>query len=266
MKTTVIGISCLLIGFLAGLFVPVDRFSDEIIVEKKDVESPVAEPGFARADQGASTQSGDESESDQEMLEKNNTDPDSGRIGDTVVVPTALIAQLSKSGSSRNLEQSLIDPDGAIEQALQVTDREQARVQSSWQSTRQRIQELEVSASTVEEMEDLSVRITLPEMGSQMDSISDQFNQSVKEVLGKNRGGVFLAAKQIGQVLKKSAAERTYTIVAESPSEGEWRFNMTLESPAGRRVWVGDSIPDEIRHLTDVAGIFPSISELPDEE
>ena len=42
---------------------------------------------------------------------------------------------------------------------------------------------------------------------------------------------------------------------------------MSYESQAGRKVWVGDSIPDEIRHITDASKIDPEMNpELEDEE
>lgn len=36
---------------------------------------------------------------------------------------------------------------------------------------------------------------------------------------------------------------------------------MTLEDASGTRVWVGDRIPRELRHLADAADIFPTIRE-----
>jgi hypothetical protein len=41
---------------------------------------------------------------------------------------------------------------------------------------------------------------------------------------------------------------------------------MTLEGAGGHRVWVGNSIPDEIRHLTDAASIISSLEGPPEED
>jgi hypothetical protein len=263
MKTTILCGFCLLIGFLIGLLVPKNADKEQPDVAKLSSELPMDPSGSAQTTEATPVQliGGD---ADTNLPPEIQRPVVSYSNSATVVVTTDLIARLSQSGSSRNLGQALIDPDGAIEQALQISEQEQAQIQTSWESTKQGLKEQEVRASLIQEMEDMSVRITIPEMASQLDVISKQFNQSVQRTLGQNRGDVFLAAKQVDQALAKSSAERTYTIVAESPKEGEWRFNMTLESPAGRRVWVGESIPDEIRHLTDAAKIFPTISDLPE--
>ena len=44
-------------------------------------------------------------------------------------------------------------------------------------------------------------------------------------------------------------------LTPEETGDGSWRFHMVLEGPAGRRVWVGERVPDEIRHLAGDAYI-----------
>jgi hypothetical protein len=260
MRAIIVGIVCLILGFVLGVWLPIDSDTDE---DKNGLLLPISSGSGAIQ----SAQQVLPSVVDEGSSEESEISPE--RLGEViplgqVVVSTDLIEVLSTGEANRNLGQALLDPEGAIEQALQLSEQEQSQISTRWDETKRRIQELEVRSSKVEEMEDLSERITVPEMTQQLEAVGSQFRQSVRQALGPNRGDVFLASKQIDQVIKKSAKERTYTIVAESPKEGEWRFNMTLESPAGRRVWVGDSIPDEIRHLTDAAQIFPTIGDLPE--
>jgi hypothetical protein len=182
-----------------------------------------------------------------------------------LMVSSSLIGELSRKAGARTFGQELFEPDGVIEEALQVTNEEKAVIQTAWQDTRKGIRELEARASVSKELEDYSVQITVPDLSQAMQRVKSDFSASVQRVLGESRGDVFLAAKQVDQMIANSDGARTYTVAAEPVGEDGWRFRMTQEGPDGRRVWVGDSVPEEIRHLTDVARISPRIDALPDE-
>ena len=171
---------------------------------------------------------------------------------------------MSRKAGARSAGQALFERDGVIEEALQITNEEKAVVQTAWQNTQKGIRELEARASVSKELEDYSVQITVPDLTQGMTHLGSDFSSTVQQTLGLNRGNAFLAAKQIDQVVAQSGQERTYTVQAELVGQ-KWRFKMTQDGPGGRRVWVGESVPEEIRHLTDEAQISPRISELPEE-
>ena len=183
-----------------------------------------------------------------------------------VMVPSSLIEELSKSKGSSKLGQELFDRDGQVEEILTITDQEKAVVQTEWRSMRDRVRQLEAQSSSSEDLEDGTVKITVPSLVGQMGAMGEEFGVSVKRTLGENRGEVFLALKQVDQVFTPEDGERTYGVKVESTGNGSWRYHMTLEGASGRRVWVSDKVPDEIRHLTDAARIFPEIENTAVEE
>ncbi len=182
--------------------------------------------------------------------------PDSG-FGDSperlVVIPAALLAELSLAGGNRTLDQALFSQDGRIEELLRITDREKAGVQTAWRASRQKVRDLETASALREPLEDGSLRITLPDLSTARKRVGDQFGSSLKGILGENRGETFLATKQIGRVFEPTEGERTYLVSPEEIGDGRWRFRMTVEDAGGQRVWVGETIPNELRHLVGEA-------------
>ena len=185
---------------------------------------------------------------------------------DLVVVPASLLGQLSLATGKRSLAQNLFSGDGKVEETLQITDQEKAAVQTAWRGIQEGIRELESESSVPENLDDGSLRITLPDLTSDMAAPGSGFRTSVREILGENRGEVFLAMKQVDRILTPPAGERTYTVAAEPTGDGGWRFRMTLEGSDGRRVWVGDNIPNEIQHLAGAAQIVPDSDAAPERE
>lgn len=253
-KTIAICLACLAAGLVAGRLLP----------REVRIEHPQA-ADFAKGGRtsGArtleptrawSSRAGAESADTGTSGEHRPSDPlpDAG-FGDSperlVVVPAALLAELSLSGSHRTLDQALFSEDGRIEELLRITDREKAGVQTAWRESRQKVRDLETASALREPLEDGSLRITLPDLSAARKRVGDQFGSSLKGILGENRGETFLAAKQIGQVFESAEGEHTYLVSPEEIGDGRWRFRMTLEDAGGQRVWVGETIPNELRHL-----------------
>ena len=109
------------------------------------------------------------------------------------------------------------------------------------------------------------MRISVPDLSNAMTGVGEDFRTSVRGILGDDRGDVFLAMKQADRMFSAPEGGRTYVVTVEETGAGGWRFRMTQEGGDGRRMWVGDSIPDEIRHLTDPARIVPSLDSPPAE-
>jgi hypothetical protein len=177
-----------------------------------------------------------------------------------VTVPTSLISELSLAIGTRSAGQALFSRDGKIEKILKITDQEKAVVQKAWKQSRHEINELEAGVSKSESLEDGSVKITVPDLANGMGALGEDFQATVKNTLGENRGEVFLAMKQVDRIFTPPAGERTYSVAVEAIGDGRWRYHMTLVGPSGRRVWVSEKVPDEIRHLTDAARIVPTMN------
>jgi hypothetical protein len=180
-----------------------------------------------------------------------------GDQGSMVLVPSALIGELSLAAGTRTLDQELFGPDGRIEQALGIDDYEREAIQSAWQASRQRIRELEAASMKRENVDEWSVQITVPDISASMASLGHDFGAEVRRALGDNRSEAFLAAKQIESIFSPPVGERSYTVSAEEVGDGEWRFRMILESPGESKVWVGATIPNEIRHLAGDLRLAP---------
>ncbi|MBK1855054.1 hypothetical protein JO972_08795 [Verrucomicrobiaceae bacterium 5K15] len=177
---------------------------------------------------------------------------------DLITVPRRLLEELSLAAGNRTAGQPLFSSDRKLEALLQIVGSERATVEKAWKNSLQKTREMEAESATSEDLTDGSVRITIPDLGSDIASIGAEFKSTVCNILGPERGEVFLALNQADSLFTPPKGDRTYTVKSEAIGDGRWRFHMTLEGSLGRRVWVGNSIPDEIRHLTDAANIRSS--------
>ncbi len=191
-------------------------------------------------------------------LDSGLADPD--RDGRLVVVPASLLGTLSQAAGKRSMDQDLFSQDGALEAYLQITDREKKYVQQAWRSVQKEMRQYESNAAQAEDLDDGSVKITVPDMSLAMKGFGDEFSDTVKNALGENRADAFLQMKQVGRLLTAVEGEQVYKVKVESVGDGRWRYHMAYESPGGRRVWVGERVPDAIRHLTDAANIDPDMN------
>lgn len=177
-----------------------------------------------------------------------------------VLVPLALLEELGAASGSRVTGESIFS-DSLVERLLDVTDLEKARIQTEWKKVRKALKVAEVSEMRSEQKEDGSVTILLPSVPSGFAELGESFGEEVRAVMGKERGDTFLALKQLDRLFEPGEGERTYLVKPEATGDGGWRFHMTVEGPKGRKVWVSETIPDEISHLTDAAGIRRSLAE-----
>ena len=172
-----------------------------------------------------------------------------------------MLEELSQTAGTRTVGQNLFSGDGKVERMLKITDQEKAVIQTAWKGTQQKLRDLEARSMTSVADDDGAVTITVPDLSASTGEIGAGFSSEVRKSLGENRSDIFLAVKQVDRMFSPEAGEQTYKVEPKPTGDGGWRFHMTLESPGGRRVWVSETIPDEISHLTDVAQIRRSLSE-----
>ena len=262
MKTIAACIICLVVGLLLGRLLPV---AEPEVKDGAAIQGAVAGGAPDRVRGGTRTAQDTPARhapvkpvaapEDDVMVDGVASDP-------LVTVPASLIEELSMGKGSRDMGQALFSRDGRIEELLKISDQEKAVMQTEWRSVRERVRQLEARSSTAEDLEDGSVKITVPSLVGEMGAMGEGFQSSVKQALGDNRGEVFLALKQVDQIFSPEEGERSYGIKVETIGDGRWRYHMTLEGPAGQRVWVSEKVPDEIRHLTDAAKIFSQIEDV----
>ncbi|MES2981113.1 MAG: hypothetical protein V4727_02275 [Verrucomicrobiota bacterium] len=178
-----------------------------------------------------------------------------------ISVPISLLKSLSIAKSNHTMGQAILDDNDPVEAALGLTSVEKDRIQNDWQRASEKVREIEITALTTKDLEDGSVVLSLPDLSKERKDIAKQFMSSVTQTLGAERGEAFYATKQVDSRFAADAGERSVTVKIESAGEGEWSYQMSLQDASGSRVWVGESIPLELRHLADAAGILPTIEE-----
>ncbi len=182
---------------------------------------------------------------------------------DLVQVPFTLLAELGHAERILSIDHPIISRDGRIEEILKITDREKEALRTAWRDSRAAIRDAEAAAVMMEELEDGSARLTLPDLSDRRDAVADGCASSIRKILGQGRGDVFLAARQVPGAFEPQGGNWSCIVSPEATGDGRWRFHMTIEDAKGRRVWVGESIPNEIRHLAEAAGVVPSLNEEP---
>lgn len=195
-----------------------------------------------------------------------NDSPASDRLpldgGDELVtVPASLIRGITNTPPITSCRNDLFRKDDQVEALLKISPHERERMEQAWELSRKKVESLEVSTSRSEVNEDGSVSITVPDLSQSLKPVGEAFSDELELVLGPERGRLFLAMKQVGRVFTPECGERKHHIAVESVGDGNWRYHMTYEDEHNRRVWVGDGVPNEIRHITDAARVQPSLAE-----
>lgn len=246
----------MVVGAMLGHFLPLKNQSVQSSPEESADEVSLVRSGVgSHVDFGASRRP------DQKVGGADSELSGSGQDPRLLSVPAALIRELSLAGGTRSAGQDLFSRDGEMEKLLQITDQEKAAVQKAWAQSLQKIKELEAGSSKSEDQEDGSVQITVPDLSRDRGELAKGFRSSVNDTLGDNRGEVFLAMKQVDQIFTPKSGQRVYTVSVEAIGDGRWRYHMaSVDGEGKRRVWVGEQVPNEIRHLTNAAKIVPSIN------
>lgn len=181
--------------------------------------------------------------------------------GNLVIVPTELLEKLSLGNKNQSLDGDLFSQEGELEAILQITDGEKKNLQRAWMRTREFRRDLETRNSVSERLPDGSVKITLPGLAQEVADIGNSFYEQLVVELGDNRASAFASLRQLDSAFQLPEEETIYTVEVESTGDGAWRYKMNEKGPAGNKVWVGNSIPESIRHLTEAADIPMKLEE-----
>jgi hypothetical protein len=254
-KSIFLGVICFAVGGMTGVYLSsgsTDSNSQELAQGQDGGSSSTkSKPRFGLSWGGSS--------------KSERTAPKAGRVGadsSMISVPISLLESMSLGKSTRSMGQSILDGNDPVEAALGLTSVEKERIQNDWDRARENVRDIEVKALTTKDLEDGSVLLSLPDLSKQRRDIATQFGNSLTQTLGSERSEAFFAIKQVNNMFAVDAGERSVAVKIEAVGEDQWSYKMSLDDSSGSRVWVGESIPNEIRHLADAAGILPTIEEV----
>ena len=241
-----IPVACLIAGLGIGMAIP-DRISAEF-----QSDAAGESPHHFSAVQVSARSASDDSRPQQKLSNQvSGFADDSSEAGEIpmVKIPVTLLEELSCAASSRVLGQDLFSGSEKIEEILGISDREKELLQSAWYRSQEDLRSLESDAMLQQEAEDGSIKVELPDLSAVSVSVGDQFRASAEGILGNDRAAAFCAIMQTDKCCNPGEGSKTLTIKPEETGDGQWRFHMTMETPAGRRVWVGDKVPEELQHM-----------------
>lgn len=253
-KSIFIGVVCFVIGGITGGFISYNSANSHPTDSGQTVNT--VSPGTKKPRSG---QDWGEHGSSNRLSQK----PGPLRTDDSMIsVPISLLKSLSIAKSNYTIGQPILDADDPVEAALGLTSVEKKHIEIEWQRANEQVRESEVKSMQSNDLDDGSVVLSMPDLSRERRQIAKQFMNSVNQTLGAERGEAFNATKQVDSRFSADAGERSITVKIESVGEGQFSYHMSLQDAAGSRVWVGDSIPLEIRHLADAAGISSSIENV----
>lgn len=259
LKSILIPAACLLLGTGIGVLLPV---GGEGAAAPATGSGAPDSPGGSRPDAASRPGGAPRPPARPGRVGRDAPEPSpAAPAADFVSVPVSLIDELSLGAGVRTLDEGLFDPDGKLAEQLGIGDSEKARIQTAWRGVRDEIREIELSAVETEELADGSAKITVPDLAGRLGPVREHFGAQVDGILGENRAAVFRALTQTDRMLARPEGRTVYTVTPESVGDGGWRFRIRLENSAGSRLWVGDRVPKEIRHLTDAARVVSSLDE-----
>jgi hypothetical protein len=167
-----------------------------------------------------------------------------------VTLPAGLIAELSHAGQVRSIDEDLFPEGSELANYLQLDEIQVSQLESEWEGLRQRIRELEAKSAHTQETPDGCFEVVIPELHTGIDSLGDEFRSSASRLVGTNRAEIIIAAAQVDALLGGFAGGRKMSVRAEETGDGNWRYHTVEDSPRGRRIYVGETVPDAIRRVT----------------
>ena len=166
-----------------------------------------------------------------------------------------IIGPLARRSGLPVPDQDLFTSEDAAVSVLQLSDREQAALQSHWRAARDRIRLAELADAKIANADDGAVTIDVTPVVAQRDEVRRKFVAQAVETLGQEKGEAFIAIKGGERLLAGPETDRHYRIAMEDAGAGNWRFRIEQQAGEVRKVWIADAIPAELEHLTDAAGL-----------
>lgn len=181
---------------------------------------------------------------------------------DTMIsLPMSMLEKMTIKEYARSISDDLFSKDDVIVEKLQISEAEKDALQEAWDKTREKVAEMESSAADVNTLPDGSVKITLSADAIDPSNLGQEMYSKARDILGSNRGDVFAAVKQFSSVFTKPEKDQTYTVKMEQAGNGKWRYQIYHDGEGDSQMWIGDSIPEKIQHITDVANIVRSLKK-----
>ncbi len=184
---------------------------------------------------------------------------------EVVTIPLSLLRDISPSKSGEWVQGALFDQEDVIAESLGVTDFEKSEIETGWRNVRQQVRDLEVAKAQAESLDDGSARIVIPDNVAMMSRLSRDFRTRLANVLGEDRAKVFASLKNTDERFLSAGEERVYDIEFEEIPNERWRYRIKHEVGGEQRIWVSETIPYELRHLTDDLNI-PVVANEGEEE
>ena len=179
-----------------------------------------------------------------------------------VTVSAEMLQKINKFPPVHPRHVQLFYQNDEVLEMLKITEQEQARLEEVWTMRRAEVESLESFHSSRQDMEDGSALITVPDLSDVLTAVERELSEQVRQTLGDERGDLLIRLKHLDGVFMPKTGERTYQVRVEAAGNGQWRYHTDYRDDSNHHVWVGEDLPQEIRHITDAARIAPTTASL----
>ncbi len=249
----VVGLVCLLFGFFVGRYLLPEERKAQVNGDR------VVNLGGAnfRDENGHRKSYGDQKVGGQGLVFRERKPREVGVVGSgELLVPESLISDLDLLDLEAELGAGLIHDQNVVVKHLGVSAAEREGLLDLWETLNQDVAQIESQVAKVDRADDESVEVIIPELSSRVAKVGEVFEGGVREVLGERRGRTFLHLKKVNQIFGSFNHERRFHFKTEPVGDREnWRYHITLSGEGASQVWVTQTIPEELRHLSDLAGL-----------
>ncbi len=250
---------CLVIGFIAG------RSTGSAKLESTGTGKTAASEQLWSGSESSAMPTNILPDSSKQVVEDGMEDVDMADNNAVATLPISALELLS-SAAVNVPGDNLFNGEDAVIDALAIDDMEKAGLQSAYRKVGDQLKSEEASATQVVRDTNGTVTLSVPSMMQERNRAREKFSVDVLSLLGEDRGKVFLAAKQHSSMFGKEGAPKDYLVEMEAVGDGNYRYRVSEMEGDTRRVFVGNSIPTRLRHLTGVAKIVPVLETFDDEE
>ncbi len=179
-----------------------------------------------------------------------------------ITVSAEMLQKINKFPAVHPRHQQLFYRNDQVLELLKITEQEQARLEEAWTTRRTEVESLESLHSSRRDMQDGSALITVPDLSDVLAAVERELSEQVHQALGDERGDLLIRLKHLDGVFMPKTGERTYQVRVEAAGNGQWRYHTDYRDDSNHHVWVGEDLPQEIRHITDAARIAPTTASL----
>jgi len=169
-----------------------------------------------------------------------------------VVLPADALSLLS-SVQVRVPQGRLFENNDPAEAALGIVDQEKAGLQQAFRKALEEVKRAEAGATSFVPEEGGVTMLTVAPTPAARNRLRAEFAARAAEVLGDERGQAFVAIKGGDALFGAGDMEKNYMV--EQTDDG---YRISVMEGDERRVLIGDSVPESLRHITGVAGLDPT--------